>query len=168
MKITGIKTYVLEGLLGDRAFGWSLRVADRRQAALCVVSTDEGTDGVGEAFYVGGPVGLAASFIHETYVPLLIGRDPFDTNPIWDLLYQRTRDQDRTGVAISALSAIDVVLWDIKGKATGLPVHKLLGGAYRDRAHVYATGLYQPQNVPSVQDALIAEALDYKEEGFLQ
>ena len=166
MKITGIKTYVLEGLLGDRAFGWSLRVADRRQAALCVVSTDEGIDGVGEAFYVGGPVGLAASFIHETYVPLLIGRDPFDTSPIWDLLYQRTRDQDRTGVAISALSAIDVALWDIKGKATGLPVHKLLGGAYRDRAHVYATGLYQPQNVPSVLDALIAEALGYKEEGF--
>ncbi len=166
MKITGVKTYVLEGLLGERAFGWSLQVTDRRQAALCVVSTDEGIEGVGEAFYIGGPVGLAASFINEAYVPLLIGKDPFDTSAIWDRLYQRTRDQGRKGLAISALSAIDVALWDIKGKATGLPVHKLLGGAYRDRAHVYATGLYQPQNVPSIQDALVEEALGYKKDGF--
>lgn len=166
MKITGVKTYVLEGLLGDRAFGWSLQVTDRRQAALCVVSTDEGFEGVGEAFYIGGPVGLAASFINEAYVPLLIGKDPFDTSAIWDSLYQRTRDQGRKGIAISALSAIDVALWDIKGKATGLPVHKLLGGAYRDRAHVYATGLYQPQHVPSIQDALVEEALGYKKDGF--
>ena len=45
MKITGVKTYVLEGLLGDQAFGWSLWVTDRRQSALCVVTTDEGIEG---------------------------------------------------------------------------------------------------------------------------
>jgi len=154
MKITGVTTYVLEGLLGNKAFGWSVWVTDRRQAALCVVSTDEGIEGVGEAFYIGGPAKIAASMISDAYAPLIIGKDPFDTATIWDFLYNRTRDQGRKGLPVSALSAIDIALWDIKGKALGLPVHKLLGGSYRDKARVYATGLYEPQNVPSIEDAL--------------
>jgi D-galactarolactone cycloisomerase len=166
MKITGVETYVLEGLLEDESFGWSQRVTDRRQAALCAVSTDEGITGLGEAFYYGGPAKIVASIISDAYAPLLVGRDPFDNSVIWDFLYNWTRDQGMKGLPISALSAIDIALWDIKGKALGLPVHKLLGGSYRSKAHVYATGLYQPQNVPSVEDALVEEALGYKEEGF--
>ena len=166
MKITGVTTYVLEGLLGNKAFGWSVWVTDRRQAALCVVSTDEGIEGVGEAFYIGGPAKIAASMISDAYAPLIIGKDPFDTATIWDFLYNRTRDQGRKGLPVSALSAIDIALWDIKGKALGLPVHKLLGGSYRDKARVYATGLYEPQNVPSIEDALVEEALGYKKDGF--
>ncbi len=166
MKITGVETYVLEGLLGDQAFGWSLWVTDRRQAALCVISTDEDIQGVGEALYYGGPATIVASLISDACAPLIIGRDPFDHAVIWDLLYNRTRDQGMKGLPICALSAIDIALWDIKGKALGLPVHKLLGGAYRDKARVYATGLYQPQNVPSITDALTEEALGYKQDGF--
>jgi len=166
MKITSVTTYVLEGLLGNKAFGWSLWITDRRQAALCVVSTDEGIEGVGEAFYIGGPAKIVASMISDACAPLIIGKDPFDTAIIWDFLYNRTRDQGMKGLPISALSAIDIALWDIKGKALGLPVCKLLGGAYRDKAHVYATGLYEPQNVPSIKDALIEEALGYKKDGF--
>ena len=166
MKITGVKTYVLQGMLGENAFGWSKRVADRRQTAICVVSTDEGIQGLGEAFYFGGPAGIAAQIIDEALGPLLVDRDPFDTGVIWDRLYSSTRDQGMKGVTISAISAVDIALWDIKGKALGLPVFKLLGGAYRDRAKVYATGLYEPQNVPSIIDALIEEASGYKEAGF--
>lgn len=166
MKITGVETYVLEGLLEDKAFGWSQRVTDRRQAALCAVSTDDGIQGLGEAFYYGGPAKIVANLIGDGYAPLLIGRDPFDTSVIWDFLYNWTRDQGMKGLPISALSAIDIALWDIKGKALGLPVYKLLGGSYRNKAHAYATGLYQPQNVPSVEDALVEEALGYKEDGF--
>jgi D-galactarolactone cycloisomerase len=70
------------------------------------------------------------------------------------------------GVIVSALSAIDIALWDIKGKALNLPVYKLLGGAYRHKARVYATGLYEPQNVANVEDALVEEALEYKSQGF--
>jgi D-galactarolactone cycloisomerase len=70
------------------------------------------------------------------------------------------------GVTISALSALDIALWDIKGKSQGLPIFKLLGGAYRHKARAYATGLYEPQNVPNVIEALVNEALGYKEEGF--
>lgn len=166
MKITGVETYVLEGLLGDKAFGWSQWVTDRRQTALCVVSTNEGIQGLGEAFYYGGPARIVASIISEAYAPLLIGKDPFDNAVLWDFLYNRTRDQGMKGLPICALSATDIALWDIKGKTLGLPIYKLLGGAYRDKAHVYATGLYQPQNVPSVEDALVEEALGYKKDGF--
>lgn len=166
MKITGVTTYVLEGLLGNKAFGWSLWITDRRQTVLCVISTDEGIEGVGEALYVGGPAKIAASMIKEAYAPLLIGKDPLDNAVIWDFLYNRTRDQGMKGLPITALSAVDIALWDIKGKALKLPVSKLLGGTYRDKARVYATGLYEPQNVPSVKDALVDEALGYKKDGF--
>jgi D-galactarolactone cycloisomerase len=166
MKITGVSTYVLEGLLGNKAFGWSLWIADRRQTVLCVISTDEGIEGVGEALYVGGSAKIAASMIQEAYAPLLIGKDPFDNAVIWDFLYNRTRDQGMKGLPITALSAVDIALWDIKGKALKSPVSKLLGGTYRDKARVYATGLYEPQNVPSVKDALVDEALGYKKDGF--
>jgi D-galactarolactone cycloisomerase len=166
MKITGVETYVLEGKLGKQAFGWSQGVAEKRQSAICVINTDEGVSGIGEAFFVGGPISIAANVIKDAYAPLLIGRDPFDTAVIWDALYNRTRDQGRAGPTISAISAIDIALWDIKGKALGLPVHKLLGGMYRNKARVYATGLYQPQHVASVKDALVDEALGYKKAGF--
>lgn len=166
MKITGVETYVLQGLLGDKSFGWSQWVTDRRQAALCVVNTDEGIQGTGEALYYGGPARIVASLISDALAPLLIGRDPFDNGVIWDFLYNRTRDQGMKGLPVCALSAVDIALWDIKGKATGLPIYKLLGGAYRDKAHVYATGLYQPQHVPSIEKALVEEALGYKKDGF--
>jgi D-galactarolactone cycloisomerase len=166
MRITGVQTYILEGLLKDKAFGWSQRVTDRRQTAICEVSTDEGIHGLGEAFYFGGPAKIVGSLISDGLAPLLIGKDPFDNAVIWDFLYNWTRDQGMKGITISAISAVDIALWDIKGKALGVAVHKLLGGAYRDKAHVYATGLYEPQGVPSVKDALVEEALGYKEQGF--
>jgi D-galactarolactone cycloisomerase len=166
MRITGVKTYVLQAMLAERGFGWSQRVTDRRQAAISVVSTDAGIQGLGEAFYFGGPAGIAASIIDDAFGPLLVGADPFDTSVIWDRLYNWTRDQGQKGVTVSALSAIDLALWDLKGRSVGLPVHKLLGGAYRHRARVYATGLYEPQGVASVVAALEEEARGYKAAGF--
>jgi D-galactarolactone cycloisomerase len=166
MKITDVKTYVLQAIFENQGFGWSQRVTDRRQTAICVVATDEGITGLGEAFYFGGPASLAADMIDNALGPLIVGRDPLDTGVIWDFLYNWTRDQGMKGLTISALSAVDIALWDIKGKALGLPVHKLLGGAYRRQARVYATGLYEPQNVPDITEALVKEALGYKEAGF--
>ena len=166
MKITDVKTYVLQAILENQGFGWSQRVTDRRQTAICVVTTDEGITGLGEAFYFGGPAGLAADMIDNALGPLIVGKDPLDTGVIWDFLYNWTRDQGMKGLTISALSAVDIALWDIKGKALQLPVYKLLGGAYRRQARVYATGLYEPQNVPDITEALIKEALGYKEAGF--
>jgi D-galactarolactone cycloisomerase len=166
MKITGVECYVLQAQLKNKAFGWSQRVTNTRQSALCVVTTDEGLQGVGEAFYFGGPAKIVASLICEGCGPLLVGMDLFDTSVIWDFLYNWMRDQGMKGLPISALSAVDIALWDIKGKALGLPVCKLLGGPYRSKARAYATGLYQPQGVESEEAALVEEALGYKEDGF--
>jgi D-galactarolactone cycloisomerase len=166
MKISGIKTHVLQAGLEKKAFGWSQRVTDRRQAAICEVSTDAGITGVGEAFYFGGPSKIVASIIEDALAPLVIGRDPLDTGVIWDMLYNWTRDQGMKGVTISAISGVDIALWDIKGKALNLPVYKLIGGAYRQKARVYATGLYEPQHASSITDALVEEALGYKNDGF--
>ena len=166
MKITAVKTYVLEAGLGEHSFGWSQRVTDRRQSAICVVDTDEAIQGVGEAFYFGGPASVVAALMGDGLGPLVLGHDPMDTSVIWDRLYNLTRDQGQKGLTISAISAIDIALWDIKGKALGLPVYKLLGGAYRNRAKAYATGLYEPQGVPSIVDALVEEAVAYKQAGF--
>jgi D-galactarolactone cycloisomerase len=165
MKITGLQTYVLEARLGDRGFGWSLRVTDRRQTAVCVIKTDEGVEGVGEALYL-GPADVAAKVIRDVFGPLLLGHDPLDTAVLWDAMYNWSRDGGQKGLPIAAMSAIDIALWDIKGKALGLPVYKLLGGAYRHRARAYATGLYEPQHVSDVAAALVAEALGYKAAGF--
>ena len=166
MKIVGVKTYVLAATLGQKGFGWSQRTTDRRQSAICVVSTDEGLHGIGEAFYFGGPATIAAQLIEGAFGPLLTGKNPLETGVIWDQLYNWTRDQGMKGVTISALSAIDIALWDIKGKALGVPVHILLGGAYRRKARAYATGLYEPQGVPDVRQALVDEALGYQQAGF--
>ncbi len=166
MKITGIRTWVLEASLGEHGFGWSQRVTNRRQSAICVVDTDEGLQGVGEAFYFGGPAKVVASLIDDGLGPLVVGQDPMDTSVIWDRLYNWTRDQGQKGLTVSAISAVDIALWDIKGKILGLPIYKLLGGAYRTRAKAYATGLYEPQGVPSIVDALVEEAVGYRDAGF--
>ena len=122
-------------------------------------------EGVGEAFYL-GPAEVVATLIRDGFGPLLLGRDPMDTSVIWDALYNWPRDRGQKGLPISALSAIDIALWDIKGKALGVPVYTLLGGAYRRKARAYATGLYEPQGVPSIPAALVEEALGYKAAGF--
>ena len=166
MKITGIETHVLVGHLEGQSFGWSQRVTGTRQAVLCSITTDTGLAGVGEAFYFGGPAAVVATLIREGFGPLLVGRDPLDTSVIWDALYNWTRDQGQKGVTISALSAVNIALWDLKGQALGVPVATLLGGTYRKRARVYATGLYEPQGVPSIPAALVEEALGYKAAGF--
>ena len=166
MKITKIRTYVLRASLGERGFGWSQRVTDSRQGAICVVDTDEGIQGIGEAFYFGGPAEVVATLIDDGLAPLLVGRDPMASSVLWDHLYNWTRDQGQKGLTISAISAIDIALWDVKGKALGVPVHTLLGGAYRTRAKAYATGLYEPQGVASIVDALVEEATGYCQAGF--
>lgn len=162
MKITGIKAYALVQPLGDKTFGFSQGWISSRQTAIVLVSTDEGIEGVGESF---GPAETIAKAIETYLAPMIIGKDPFDSAIIWDSVYGYMRMHSQKGLLIEALSAIDIALWDIKGKTLGLPIYKLLGGAYRDKAHAYATGLYRP-NVKNPKEALVEEALGYKRDGF--
>jgi len=162
MKITGIKAYPLVQPLRDMTFGFSQGWISSRQTTIVIVSTDGGIEGVGESF---GPAKAIAEAVESYCAPMILGNDPFNSSPIWDEVYGYLRANSQKGILIEALSAIDIALWDIKGKAVGLPVCKLLGGAYRDKARVYATGLYRP-DVENPQEALVEEALGYKKDGF--
>lgn len=162
MRISNIKTHYLQARL-DRPFGWSLDWVDRRSALLIQIDTDEGIAGWGEAGVPGSePV---ATIISRLLTPLLIGQDPFDREVLWERMYARMRDYGQKGLPIEAISGVDIALWDLMGKALGLPVHKLLGGAMRDRIVAYATGLYYKETQNLTQE-LIQEAQHYVKEGF--
>jgi len=88
---------------------------------------------------------------------------------IWDELYNFSRDFGQKGTYVEALSALDIALWDIAGKAVGLPVWKLLGGRFRDSIKAYATGCYYPEafnDLPAVLRDLEREASGYRDAGF--
>ena len=122
------------------------------------VFTDAGHIGIGNA-------ALSPRVTKQTidlYLkPLLIGRDPFDYEFLWQHMYRQTMAFGRKGIGMVAISAVDIALWDILGKAAGQPVFKLLGGRMKKRIPVYASKLYsQPL------DKLAEEAQLYKEQGY--
>ena len=102
---------------------------------LVQIETDEGITGIGCPVPAGGRVIIENHFRH-----MLIGKDPFDIEKLWDQLWRSSLPYGRKGLPIMAISAIDIALWDIVGKATGQPVWKLLGGATKDAIPVYSTG----------------------------
>ena len=112
------------------------------------VETDDGTVGWGEAQSPVSPR-TTKTIVEELVRPLVIGRDPFDIEAIWTRSYGAMRERGHpTGFYVDALGGTDVALWDIVGKATGKPVHKLSGGRYRDRVLLYAgMGGTDPQKV---------------------
>ena len=99
------------------------------------IQTDEGIYGVGDATLNGRELAVA-SYLSDHVVPCLIGRDPFQTEDIWQYLY-RGAYWRRGPVTMSAISAVDMALWDIKGKALNTPVYNLLGGKSRHGVMVY-------------------------------
>jgi mannonate dehydratase len=100
------------------------------------IETDEGIYGLGDGTLNGRELAVAA-YLTEHVIPCLIGRDPFETEDIWQYLY-RGAYWRRGPVTMSAVAAVDVALWDIKGKALNTPVYNLLGGRSRDGVLVYA------------------------------
>jgi mannonate dehydratase len=100
------------------------------------IETDEGVYGLGDGTLNGREYAVA-SYLSEHVVPCLIGRDPFQTEDIWQYLY-RGAYWRRGPVTMSAIAAVDVALWDIKGKALNTPVYNLLGGKSREGVLVYA------------------------------
>lgn len=123
--------------------------ADSSQDALIVkITTDSGIVGWGE---VDGCPWVTKAIIDapmsHTMVcglrALLVGEDPFDIARLWQKMYQRTLYFGREGAVIQAMAGIDIALWDIKGKALGQPIWKLLGGRFRDTLRVYSSNMFQ-------------------------
>lgn len=121
---------------------------DSGQDALLVrISTDAGITGIGEVdsspMAVKGAIeGPYSHTITSGLRELLIGEDPFQTEYLWHKMYRQNIYSGRRGIAIHAMSGIDIALWDIKGKALGQPVWKLLGGGFHKRIRAYASTLF--------------------------
>lgn len=136
--------------------------AVKRDAVLVKVETDDGLVGWGEAHHGRCP-GAIAKLIDTTLSELVVGLDPLDAVGVWQQVYRMQLASHGMGAAAAmALSGLDIALWDIRGKAYGAPVHRLLGGAPR-RIKAYAGGIALGWQDPS---SLAEEALSYVAQGY--
>jgi len=119
---------------------------------IVTIETDEGITGYGEAFGYGVPE-ATASVIDKVLKPMLVGEDPTKISAIQDNLYRKTHLFGRYGITTFAISGIDIALWDIAGKAAGLPLYRLLGGADTDKVAAYAS-LVRYADVGAVRTAV--------------
>lgn len=133
MKITSVDVIkVLDGRPSVAGIAWN---------PICVrINTDEGISGFGEAGLCYGNANHAAFGCCVDFGELIIGMDPMRIEAIWDKLHRSTFwGMGGGGVIFSAMSAIDIACWDIKGKALGVPVYQLLGGKTNDKLRAYAS-----------------------------
>jgi L-rhamnonate dehydratase len=122
------------------------------------VKTNAGLIGIGEAAL---SPRVAKQVIDLYLVPILVGSNPFDTEYLWQYMYRKTMAFGRKGIAMVAISAIDLAIWDLIGKAVKQPLFRLLGGKTKSKIPVYASRLYsQPL------EQLANEAQAYKDQGF--
>jgi galactonate dehydratase len=115
---------------------------DARRPMILQLFTDEGIVGVGEAAVAYG-VGNAATaaLVQELVERFVLGADPANIEPIWHTMYDHTFWAKGGGsIMFPGISAIEIALWDIKGKALGVPVYQMLGGRFRDKVRLYANG----------------------------
>ncbi len=105
----------------------------------CEVEVEDGTIGIGNAALAPTVVKKA---IDDWYASMVIGEDPFDYAHIWENMYRRSHAWGRKGIGMTAISAIDIAIWDLMGKLAGKPVFKLLGGRTKERIPVYYSKLY--------------------------
>ena len=159
MRITNIEGFNLSSPL-ERPFGWSNGWISARVVGLLKIETDEGITGWGEGY-----VGARGDFVKQLFGDLLIGADPLNRNALWQGMFDRVYNGNNAGgFGGSAISAVDIALWDIAGKAAGQSVSDLLGGRIRDKVAVYATGLYYTEG--EFPTRLLDEATMYVELGF--
>jgi D-galactarolactone cycloisomerase len=158
--ITKVESYVVRQRL-DHPFFFSQWEQHDRAVCLVKLTTEEGIYGWGEGY---GPAEVIQAGV-RWLAPLVIGQNPLHSAAIWQTLYRRSLDYGRRGVLLAALSAIDIALWDIKGKLLGQPLSVLLGGPRRAAVRVYATGMYFQHGV-ELSKTLAEEAARYVEQGF--
>ncbi len=162
MQIAQIKTYIVSDKLGDKSFCYSQNWYNTRTIIILEMITEDGVSGWGEAF---GNAFINQTIVEKVYKEKLIGQNIFDSEKIWDELYNTLRDNGQKGSCIEALSAVDNAFWDLKGKYTHLPVYRLLGGARRTQILPYATGLYYTKLNQSPNE-LVEGVLRYVKDGF--
>ena len=161
MKITDVEAVVL------RQEAVNEGIADGSQDDLVIlISTDEGITGIGE---VDSAPEAVQALVHQRgshavatgLRDALIGEDPLDVERLWDRMYRSVIYVGRRGIAIHAISGIDIALWDLKGKALGKPVCELLGTPVRDRVRAYASML-----MPDTPEETAERVAALRDQGF--
>ena len=138
MKITDVECLILD-----------------RQYPFVRVYTDEGLVGIGECFR--RQPAIVRTVVEEILKPALLGQDPVDTELRWRDMVRVTSASDMGGAVYCAIAGLDIALWDLKGKALGLPIHRLLGGKLRDHIQMYASSLRR--DLTPVEEARRAASL---------
>ena len=163
MKITAIQAIPISFRLPEgKTVTMGVGSTTKRDAIIVRVQTDAGITGYGEA-HPGRSPGAITSLIHGTIAPMLVGMQATDVVGAWQRVHRMQLSSHGLGAgAALALSGIDMALWDIRGKAAGMPLYELLGGTRR-RLPAYAGGIalgYQPK------ESLADEAQGYIERGY--
>ena len=156
MRITGVTTTVLitpdtlpfhDATMRDVGTTWG--------GIFVHIATDAGHEGLGLGVMPG-----TRELIERTLAPLLIGQDPLDHERLWEAMFWAVRGYGRKGMAFCAISAVDVALWDLKGKIFDAPLYKLLG-PYTDRVPIYGSGGW----THFTEDELVREQLGFVAQG---
>ena len=139
MEITEVEAFPISIPL-DSPVSFATRTLERRDHAIVYVRTDEGHEGLGYSLGYGGAP-LVADAVSDLLEPMLVGEDPRDTERLWREMFDGTVQIGRKGVLVRAISCVDLALWDIKAKAAGMSLAKLLGGG-TEPIPAYASGGY--------------------------
>ena len=129
MKITAVEAFQV---------AWNPSDRPQQRSAFVLVRTDDGITGIGEASPMQGGRG-SLGMIRDDIAPMLIGQDPLDHAVLLDQAMHTLAKLGPEGALTGALAALDIALWDIKGKRTGLPIYKLIGGAWKTAIPFYAS-----------------------------
>ncbi|MEM6803088.1 MAG: mandelate racemase/muconate lactonizing enzyme family protein [Bacteroidota bacterium] len=160
MKIISVESFILTDKLSE-SFYFSQWEYAERQICIVKITSDTGHIGWGEGY---GPANIIKAGI-EYISPFVINQNPLENETIWNTMYRKTLDFARRGILLSAISAIDIALWDLKGKILEQPIYLLLGGKKRDSVTPYATGMYF-SNTENLAIRLATEAKSYADQGF--
>lgn len=156
MKITEVQAQVLQSYEYPNG-GW----------VLVRVRTEDGVEGLGECFipdHNGRAACAARDLITNSLQRVVVGCDVLDITAIWEAMYGVCCSiYDRRGLSIHAISGVDMALYDAAGKTLGIPVHKLLGGSFRDKIKLYISSIYID---PERFDDALRETCDYIAAGF--
>ncbi len=166
LAITDVESHVLLAPDYDPRF-----TSSAQDSLVVLIHTDGGVTGIGEC---DANPWMAKAIIEapgthtmgRSIKEMLIGANPFDIGDLWREVYLGTAMNGRRGMVIHTLSAIEMALWDLCGKAVGQPVHALLGGATRDRITPYASLQPAGKSFAEYRDALVKSALEAKALGF--
>src|SRR3984957_6666759 len=151
MKITKIDAFQIS---------WAPNDTPTQRSAFVMINTDAGLSGIGEASPMQG--GLASlGIIRQDLAPMLLGQDPLDHAVLLDRAMHALIKLGPEGALTGALAALDIAMWDLKGKATGLPIYKLIGGAWKTALPFYASiggnGQRSPDEVMRIVEARLKD-----------